>query len=45
MCRDESFLHEVQALKAIINIPSVHVSASALGRSNLAVVENLICVC
>lgn len=45
VCRNESCLYEVQALQAIINIPLVHVSASALGRSHLAVVENLICAC
>lgn len=45
MCWNESFPYEAQALKAIINISLVHVSTLALGRSNLAVVETLICVC
>ena len=42
---NESFLYEVWDQKAIINLPLVYVSDWTSERHNLAVVENLICVC
>ena len=42
---NESFLYEVWNQKAIINLPLVYVSDWTSERHNLAVVENLICVC
>lgn len=45
VCWNESFLYEVWDPKAITNLPLVYVSDWTLERRNLAVVENLICVC